>query len=80
MPVRNLVPRRTRWWCTAETASSDGTGTRLGPMFRSDRISTVTPSPTAAAASAQSRSTALANPSGPSETGQVQSSVSVSKT
>ncbi len=62
-------------WCTAAEASSDGIGTRSGPISWSEMISIVAPSSSASSASAQIRSIASCMPSSPSASGQVASIV-----
>ena len=66
-------------WCTAPTASSDGTGTRSSEA-RSWLITRMdTPLRTACSASVASRSTARRRPAGPLSTEKVASRVCVGK-
>src|ERR1700686_138135 len=75
MPARNLVPSRTRWWCTEATASSEGMGAIKRLRRRSERTIMLTPSAMASWACWQTRSSASCMPAGPEATGQVMSIV-----
>ena len=59
---------RTRWWCTAETSSSDGIGAIRWSESRSDSTSVRAPAAIASDASRRTRSIADASASAPPST------------
>ena len=68
-PTLVRLRSRTRWWCTAETASSDGIGAIFSSDSRSDRMMIRAPSAIAAEVCARTLSSAAFRPAPFSATG-----------